>query len=69
MNNIFNNKISFKNGYPSGIGERTIEKASCDWYKNWNILQEILSDVRYSETKTQTKGETNMKEKELESSN
>ena len=46
---------------PEGIGLRTIEKASDDWKKNWNIFQEILSDVRYSETKPQNKAETSNK--------
>ena len=47
MNVLFNATLSTDYYLPEGIGIRTIEKASSDWNKNWNILQEITSDLRY----------------------
>ena len=47
MSLVFANVHSYLNFLTGGIGVRTIEKASDDWRKNWNILSEITSDPRY----------------------
>jgi len=62
MNILFNEKL---NDYclPEGIGTRTIEKASSDWKKNWDICLEITTDPRYEyiEKEVAPKAETSNK--------